>query len=193
MIKELFCMKVNVEKSFVTPLPVFIIATYNAEGKPNAMNAAWVGQIGRDMISLSLGNHPSTENIKLNRAFTVSYATKKYVAECDYVGIVSYNKDPDKLATAGFTVTPSQKVNAPIIDQLPVAIECEVVDITQEYGETRVTAKIVGMVAEDSVLTVGKVDLTKMQPIMYDSSAKTYRVIGDNVGGAWNAGKKFMG
>ncbi|MCR5539507.1 MAG: flavin reductase family protein [Ruminococcus sp.] len=186
-------MKIDVEKSFVTPLPVFIIATYNAMGQPNAMNAAWVGQVGRDMISISLGNHPSTENIKLNRAFTVSYATKKYTAECDYVGIVSFNKEPEKLKKAGFTVTRSQKVNAPIIDQLPVAIECEVVDIMQEYGETRITAKIVGMVADDSVLTVGKVDLTKLQPIMYDSSAKTYRLIGENVGGAWNAGKKFMG
>ena len=186
-------MKVNVEKSFVTPLPVFIIATYCPDGKPNAMNAAWVGQIGRDMLSVSLGNHTSTENIKFQRAFTVSFATKKYAAECDYVGMVSMNKDPDKLQKAGFTVTPSQKVKAPIIDQLPVALECEVVDIMQEYGETRITAKIVGMVADDSVLTVGKVDLTKMQPITYDSSERTYRLIGDNIGGAWNMGRKFMG
>ena len=185
-------MKIDVEKGFVTPLPVFIIATYNAEGKPNAMNAAWVGQIGSDMISISLGEHPSTENIKLNRAFTVSYATKDYTAECDYVGIVSFNKEPEKLKKAGFTVTPSKKVKAPIIDQLPVAIECEVVDIMQEYGETRVTATIVGMVADDSVMTGDKVDLSKLQPIMYDSSAKTYRLIGENVGGAWDAGRKFM-
>ena len=188
----MFTLKINVEKSFVTPLPVFIIATYNAEGIANAMNAAWVGQIGRDIISISLGEHPSTENIKLNRAFTVSFATKQYTAECDYVGLVSFKKEPDKLKKAGFTVTPSDKVNAPIIDQLPVALECEVVDIIREYGETRVTAKIVGMTADESVLTDGKVDLSKLQPIMYDSSAKTYRVIGENVGGAWDAGRKFM-
>ena len=185
-------MKIQIEKSFVTPLPVFIIATYNSNGEPNAMNAAWVGQIGRDMISVSLGNHPSTENIKFNHGFTVSFATRKFVAECDYVGLVSYNKVPNKLEKIGFTVTPSQKVRAPIIDQLPVALECEVVDIIQEYGETRVTAKIVGMQADEDVLTVGKVDLSKLQPITYDSSSKTYRLIGDNVGGAWNAGKKFL-
>ena len=185
-------MKINVEKGFVIPLPVFIIGTYNADGEANAMNAAWAGQIGGDLISVSLGEHPSTENIKLNRAFTVSFATKNYTAECDYVGIVSFKNEPDKLKKAGFTVTRSDKVNAPVIDQLPVSLECEVVDIIQEYGETRVTAKIVGMVADDSVLTDGKVDLSKLQPIMYDSSAKTYRVIGENVGGAWSSGKKFM-
>lgn len=185
-------MKVSLEKGFVTPLPVFIISTYDKNDKPNAMNAAWVGQVGRDMISVSLSKHATTDNIKLHRAFTVSYATKRYVCECDYVGLVSMNKVPDKLERAGFTVTPSKKVHAPIIDQLPVAIECEVVDIMEEYGEIRITAKIVGMVAEEDVLTVGKVDLTKMQPIMYDSSARTYRLISDNVGGAWSAGKKYL-
>lgn len=185
-------MKQNIEKSFVTPLPVFIIATYDANGDANAMNAAWVGQVGRDLVSLSLGAHPSTENIKLNRAFTVSYATKRFVAQCDYVGMISFAKEPKKLEKAGFTVTRSQKVNAPVIDQLPVAIECEVVSITEEFGETRVVGRIVGMQADDSVLTMGKVDLDKLKPITYDSSARTYRVIGENVAGAWSAGKALQ-
>lgn len=185
-------MKIEFNNGIITPLPVLILATYNAEGKPNAMNAAWGGQVGGDLISISLGKHPSTENIKLNKAFTVSFATKQYTAECDYVGIVSFDKVPDKLERAGFTVSKSGKVNAPIIDQLPVAIECEAVDIISEYGETRVVGKIVGMTADESVLTDGKVDLSKLEPIMFDSSANAYRVIGENVGGAWQAGRKFM-
>ena len=185
-------MKKRLEKAFVTPLPVFIIATYDAEGNPSAMNAAWCGQCGGDLISISLGAHPSTENIKHNREFTVSFATKDFVEACDYVGMVSAAKVPDKLARAGFTVTKSEKVNAPVIDQLPVAIECRVQDIIEEYGETRVIARIIGIVADESVLTDDKVDLSKLQPIMYDSTVKVYRVIGEQIAGAWNAGKKFV-
>lgn len=185
-------MKQNFDKGFVTPLPVFIIATYDQEGKPNAMNAAWAGQVGGDLISISLGAHPSTENIKRNREFTVSYATAAQTAACDFVGLVSAAKVPDKLEKAGFTVTRSEKVNAPILNELPVAIECKVEAIQEEFGETRVVAKIVGMVADESVLTDGKVDLGKLQPIMFDSASRTYRVIGDVTGGAWDAGKKLL-
>ena len=184
-------MKKSFDKGFVTPLPVFIIATYDKDGKPDAMNAAWVGQVGGDLISISLGSHVSTDNIKANGEFTVSFATKDYVEECDYVGMVSQANVPDKLDRVGFTVTKSDKVNAPIIDQLPAALECKVKDIIEEYGETRVVAQIVGLVADDSVLTDGKVDLGKLQPLMFDSSATAYRVIGENVGGAWKAGGKF--
>lgn len=185
-------MKKRLEKGFVTPLPVFIIATYDKDGNPSAMNAAWCGQCGADLISISLGAHPSTENIQRTREFTVSFATKEFVEGCDYVGMVSAARVPDKLARAGFTVTKSERVNAPIIDQLPVAIECRVQDIIEEYGETRVIARIVGTVADESVFTDDKVDLSKVQPIMFDSSAKAYRVIGEKIAGAWDAGKKFM-
>ena len=185
-------MKKRLEKGFVTPLPVFIIATYNENGEPSAMNAAWCGQCGRDLISISLGAHPSTENIRRSREFTVSFATKEFAASCDYVGMVSAAKVPDKLARAGFTVTKSELVNAPVIDQLPAAIECRVQDITEEYGETRIVAKIVGIVADESVLTDGVVDLDKLCPLMYDSTVKNYRVIGETVGKAWGEGKKFM-
>ena len=185
-------MKKSFDKGFVTPLPVFIIASYDKDGKPNAMNAAWAGQVGRDLISISLGSHVTTDNIKANKEFTVSFATKDFLAECDYVGLVSQAKAPDKLDKAGFTVTRSEKVNAPIIDNLPVALECKAVDIIEEYGETRVVAQVVGMVADESVLTDDKVDLDKLDPIIYDSSAKAYRVIGEIAGGAWDAGKKFV-
>ena len=185
-------MKKQFDKGFVTPLPVFIIATYDKDGKPNAMNAAWAGQVGGDLISVSLGAHPSTENIKFRKAFTVSYATAAQTAACDLVGLVSANKVPDKMEKAGFTVTRSEKVDAPVINELPVAIECKVEAIQEEFGETRVVARIVGMTADDSVLTDGTVDLDKLQPIMFDSAARTYRVIGNVTGGAWDAGKSLL-
>lgn len=184
-------MKKSFDKGFVTPHPVFIIGTYDAEGYADAMNAAWAGQIGGNQFSISLSPHKTTENIRLNREFTVAFATKETVEACDYVGIVSGNKVPDKLEKCGFTVTKSDKVNAPVIDQLPVTIECKVIELQEEFKETRVVAEIVGMKAEENVLTDGKVDLEKVHPIMFDTVALCYREIGANVGGAWNAGKKF--
>ena len=185
-------MKQSFDKGFVTPHPVFIIATYDENGKPDAMNAAWAGQVGGNQLSISLSPHMTTENIKRNMEFTVSFATKEFVEACDYVGMVSGNKVPDKLEKCGFTVTKSDKVNAPVIDQLPVAIECKVIELQEEFKETRVVAEIVGLKADESVLTDGKVDLSKLHPIMFDTVAMCYREIGDNIGGAWSAGKKFQ-
>ena len=179
------------KEGFVTPQPVFIIATYDENGRPNAMNAAWAGQVGNDIISVTLSSHKTTDNIRLNREFTVSFATKEQAPACDYVGIVSGNDIPDKLEKCGFTTVKAPDVNAPIIEQLPVAIECRVIEMQEEFGDIRVVAQIVGMSADDSVLTDGKVDLGKLEPIMFDSAALTYRVIGDNVGGAWNIGKSI--
>ena len=129
-------MKQSFDKGFVTPHPVFIIATYDENGKADAMNAAWVGQVGGNQLSMSLSPHRTTKNIKVNKEFTVSFATKEQVEACDYVGIVSQDKVPDKMEKCGFTVTKSDKVNAPIIDQLPVAIECKVIELQEEFLPT---------------------------------------------------------
>ena len=184
-------MKQSFEKGFITPHPVLIIGTYNEKGEADAMNAAWGGQIGGNQISISLSPHRTTENIRLNKEFTVAFATAEQVAACDYVGIVSGNKVPDKLAKCGFTVTKSDKVNAPVIDQLPVTIECRMIELQEEFHETRVVAEIVGMKADDEVLTDGKVDLGKLHPIVFDTISLCYRTVGDSVGGAWNIGKQF--
>ena len=184
-------MKQSFDKGFITPHPVFIIATYDENGKANAMNAAWAGQVGANQLSISLSPHTSTTNLKNKKEFTVSFATKEYVEACDYVGLVSQSKVPDKLERCGFTTTKSDKVDAPVINQLPVAIECKVVELQEEFNETRVVTEIVGLKADDSVLTDGKVDLEKLHPIMFDTVALCYREIGANVGGAWSAGKKF--
>lgn len=185
-------MKQSFEKGFITPHPVLIIGTYDENGNANAMNAAWGGQIGGNQISISLSPHKTTENLKLNGEFTVAFATADQIAACDYVGIVSGNKVQDKLAKCGWTVTKSDKVNAPVIDQLPVAIECRIIELQEEFNETRVVAEIVGLKADEKVLTDGKVDLGKVRPVVFDTIALCYREVGASVGGAWNAGKTFM-
>ena len=185
-------MKKSFDKGFITPHPVLIIGTYDRDGRANAMNAAWGGQIGHNQIAVSLSGHKSTVNIKQNKEFTIAFATAEQIAACDFVGLVSGEKVPDKLEQCGFTVTPSDKVNAPVIDQLPVTIECKVLDIQEEFGENRVVAEIVGMKADEEVLTDGKVDLDKLHVVVYDTVGKCYRAVGGSVGGAWNAGKKFL-
>ena len=186
-------MKQSFEKGFFAPLPVLIIGTYNANGTPNAMNAAWGGQVGMGQISVSLSaSHKTTENIRLNKEFTVAYATAEQIVACDYVGIVSGNKDENKLEKCGFTVTKSEKVNAPVIDQLPVTIECRVIDIQDEFGETRVVAEMVGLKADENVLTDGKVDYGKAGLVIYDTATKCYRKVGESVAAAREAGKKLQ-
>ena len=185
-------MKLSFEKGFFAPLTVLIIGTYDANGTPNAMNAAWGGQIGMNQISVSLSSsHKTTENIRLNKEFTVAYATAQQIAACDYVGITSGNKVENKLEKCGFTVTKSDKVNAPVIDQLPVTIECKVIDIQEEFGETRVVAEVVGLKADESVMTDDKVDYSKAGLVIYDTVSKTYRSVGESVAAARSVGKKF--
>ena len=185
-------MKQSFEKGFFVLFPVLIIGTYDADGKPDAMNAAWGGQVGMSQISVSLSSsHKTTENIKLTKEFTVAYATSEYIAACDYVGIVSGNKVADKLEKCGLTVTRSDKVNAPVIDQLPVTIECRVLDIQEEFNETRVVAEVVGLKADENVLTDGKVDYSKVGLVTYDTVSKCYRAVGESVAAARSVGKKF--
>lgn len=185
-------MRKNITESIVTPQPVFIIATYDENGSANAMNAAWAGQAGPKQVALALSPHNTTENLKKQKAFTISFATKEQAAACDYVGIVSMNKVPDKMKNAGFSTVKAEHVNAPIIEELPVALECKVVSISEEYNETRVVGEIVNISADENVLTDGKIDLDKLHPIMFDCSALCYRTIGENIGGAWNIGKSLM-
>lgn len=185
-------MRQNFEKFFVTPQPVFIIGTYDKDGNPDAMNAAWAGQIAGDKIGIALSSHKTTDNLRETREFTVSFATKAQVTASDYVGIASANKVPDKIQKTGWTVKKAEHVNAPYFEELPVTLECRVDDIVSEFGENRIIATVVNMSADESVLTDGKVDLDKLQPIIFDSSALAYRTAGEKVGGAWNAGKALM-
>ena len=185
-------MKQSFESGMIVYHPVLLVATYNLDDTPNAMLVAWGGQAGEKQISLSITPHRTTENIVANGGFVVQCATQQLLDACDYVGIVSGDKVPDKLARAGFTVTKSTKVNAPIIDQLPVAFECKVVELKEEFDGTRVVGEVVGMEVDDSVLTDGKIDLDKVPPVVYDNVMNCYRSVGPNIAEAYSVGKKFQ-
>ena len=173
------------------PMPVYIIGTYGEDGTPNAMNAAW-GGISEDTeisICISVG-HKTTRNILERKAFTVSMATADYIAACDYVGIVSGNKVPDKFARAGFHATPSEFVDAPLIDELPMALECRLISYTPET--CRLVGEIVNVSADESVLGEdGLVNAAKLRPITYDPMNHNYLVLGEKVGQAFHDGKQL--
>ena len=178
-------------KTICYPMPVFIIGTYNEDGTPNAMNAAW-GGISEEMeISICVDNsHKTAENLLARKAFTVSMATAQYVAACDYVGIVSGNKEPDKFAKAGFHATGSRFVDAPLIDELPMALECEMLSYDPET--CRLVGRILNVSVDESVLGEnGKVDVAKLCPITYDSMNHHYLVLGEKVGQAFHDGAQL--
>lgn len=170
-----------------TPQPCVMIATWDKDHNPDVMMAAWAGQYDYKRIVVSLSKHKTTENLELTGAFTVSFADIRTVAESDYFGLVSGNKVPDKVARVGFTVTPSPNVDAPIINEYPLTLECKVVS----WGDGILVGEVVNQSASESILTDGKIDLAKLQPIVFDAAGMCYRAIGEVVGGAWNAGKKF--
>ena len=167
------------------PLPVLIIATYDKDGNPDAMNAAWGVVTDFNEISISMGDHKTTDNLAATGAFTVSMATEDTVVGCDYVGIESGRKVPDKFARAGFHATKSEFVNAPLIDELPMALECKV----KSFDNGILVGEIVNVCADESVLTDGKIDPKKLKPIAFDPVNNTYLAMGDKVGDAFGSGK----
>ena len=175
-------------KAMCYPMPVFIIGTYNEDGTPNAMNAAWGGISEETEITICVDDsHKTAENLLARKAFTVSMATAQQMTACDYVGIVSGNEVPDKFARAGFHATKSEFVDAPLIDELPMALECELLSYDEET--CRLVGRIVNVCVEESVLgDNGKVDVQKLQPITYDPMNHQYLVLGENVGRAFQAG-----
>lgn len=174
-------------KSWFYPLPVLIIGTYNEDGSADAMNAAWGGLYDSDMVILSLSaGHKTTANIKARKAFTVSFADASHVAEADYVGLVSANKEPQKMEKSGFHVTKSAKVDAPIIDELPVALECELVKITEDGN---VIGRILNISIDENVLNAeGAIDFDKFRPIAFEPAYNKYHVLGEAVGNAFQDG-----
>ncbi len=173
-------------KSWLYPMPVLIVGTYDENGIPNAMNAAWGGIYDTDQVMLCLDSgHKTYKNIQAKSAFTVSMGIADQAVACDYVGIVSGNKVENKFQKAGFTATKSAFVDAPIINELPMALECKLVG---ETPEGIVIGQIVNISAEESVLTDGKIDPVLLKPITFDPVNNSYRVLGEEVAKAFSAG-----
>ena len=175
-------------KPYTYPQPVLIIASYDENGTPDAMNAAWGGISDDTQISMCLSaGHKTVKNILKRKAFTVSMADAAHVAACDYVGIVSANDVPDKLEKAGFHTTRSEFVDAPVIDELPMTLECRLVSYDEE--SCRMVGEIVNVSAEESVLDEnGEIDPGKLQPITFDPVNNAYLKLGEKVGNAFRDG-----
>ncbi len=182
------------DKAVITPLPAIMIATWDENENPDVMMAAWGGQCGPKHITFELSAHKTTENIRLKKAFTISFATKDDIAQSDYFGIVSANDVPDKVKIAGFTASKSPNVDAPIINEYKLTLECKCVTFEEDgNGGARVVGEIVNMSADESILDAeGNVDLSKLQPVIFDSAKNEYRVVGEKVGTAWGSGKALM-
>lgn len=184
-------MKKNIGKvQAVYPMPVLIVAAYDETGKVQCMNAAW-GQIcNTDRIALFIDEeHATTQAILKTKAFTVALADRAHLAEADYTGIVSGNKVADKFARSGLTAAKSATVNAPIIDQFPVTMECTLAEVVSTESLYAIVGKIENVVADERVLDEhGKVDPAKLDAVAFDQFRHGYYASGECVGKAWNAG-----
>ncbi|MBQ7090440.1 MAG: flavin reductase family protein [Clostridia bacterium] len=177
-------------KANLYPMPVLIIGSYDENGVPDAMNAAWGGISEADEISICVDDsHKTAANIQKSGGFTVSVADVDNLVAADYVGIVSANTVPDKIARAGWTAIKSDYVNAPLFAELPYTLECKL--ITYDPETCRLVGKILNISADERILTDGKLDLTKFRPITYDPTYHTYIALGEKVGNAFSDGKKL--
>ena len=188
-------MKKDIEtKIAVFPMPVLMIAAYDDNGVVNVMNAAWGMISDMDKITLFIDeDHKTTKNIRAVKAFTVSIADKAHIAEADFFGIATGNKMTDKFERTGFHAVKSSHVNAPIIDEFPIAMECELLEIVNTENLHAVVGKIVNACAEENILDdKGKVDPSKINALIFDQFQSGYYVVGEKVGKAWNAGAPLM-
>lgn len=178
-------------KPYCYPQPVFILAAYDEQGVPCAMNAAWGGISEESEISLCISpEHKTTKNILARGAFTVSMATAAQVAACDYVGIVSGNDVPDKFARAGFHAQQAEHVDAPLIEELPMALECRLSSYDSE--SCRLVGEIVNVCVDESVLDAqGNIDVRKLDPITFDPISMGYLRLGERVGNAFADGAQI--
>lgn len=181
-------------KPYLFPMPVLMIATYCDDGSVDVMNMAWGGICAENMVSLNISeSHKTAENIKKRGAFTLSVADVAHIAAADFFGIASGNNMPDKFSRSGLTAEKSEKVDAPVVAEFPLTLECRVVEAKQEVYGFHVIGEIVGVLAEESVLTEkGKVDPTKLGAFVFDQFQNGYYAIGEKVGQAWHTGAGLM-
>lgn len=176
----------------IFPMPVLMVATYNEDGSVNVMNAAWGTMQERDTVALNLTEtHKTVENIKARGAFTVSIADAAHVAEADYFGVVSGNNNPDKFANSGLTATKSELVDAPIINEFPLCLECRFVEYqSNEYG-CGVIGKVVNVTAAESVMEGDKLNMSLVNAIAFDPYTHGYYKVTERVGEAFKDGLKL--
>lgn len=176
----------------IFPMPVLMIATYNEDGSVDVMNAAWGTMLERDHVILNLTEtHKTVKNIKQRKAFTVSIADSKHVVEADYFGVVSGNNTPNKFENSGLTVTKSENVDAPIINEFPICMECEFVEYQDDKYGCGVIGKVVNVTADEKVMNGDNVDIELVNAIAFDPYTHGYYKVTNRVGEAFKDGLKL--
>ena len=180
-------------KSWILPQPVLIIGTYDENGQPNAMNAAWGGQWDEKEIVISLGSHKTTDNLIHSNDLTVSFATQETLVAADYVGIASGRKVSDKMARTGWTIEKAPNVNAPVFRELPLTLECRVKEkIGESASGYNLVAEIVNIICDEKFLNAdGQPDVERMNLITYNPVQHSYIALGKTIGKAFADGKKL--
>lgn len=181
-------------KPYLFPMPVLMIATYGDDGTVDVMNMAWGGICAENMVSLNIDtDHKTAKNIKKRGAFTLSIADVPHIQAADFFGIASGNKLEDKFARSGLTAVKSEKVDAPVVQEFPLTLECKVVEDKMEVYGHHVLGEIVGVLADESVLDeTGRVDARKLNAFVFDQFRSGYYAIGEKVGQAWHTGAPLM-
>jgi flavin reductase (DIM6/NTAB) family NADH-FMN oxidoreductase RutF len=179
-------------KDAIFPMPVLMIATFNEDGSVDVMNAAWGMLIEHGIVALNLSDtHKTVKNIKKRGAFTVSIADANHVKEADYFGVVSGNNNPNKFEKSGLSYTKSEVVDAPIINEFPICMECEFVEYQDDEYGIGIVGKVLNVTAKEEVLDGDKVDVSKLNAICYDTFTHGYYVVGKRVGNAFKDGMEL--
>lgn len=186
-------MKKNIKVTeAIFPMPVLMVATYNDDGTVNVMNAAWGTMLERNYVILNLTEtHKTVQNVKKRKAFTVSIADAKHVVEADYFGVASGNSTPDKFAQSGLTATKSNIVDAPIINEFPICMECEFVEYQDDEFGCGVVGKVINVSVDEQVMDGDKVNVSKLQAIAFDPYTHGYYKVTERVGNAFQDGLKL--
>ena len=176
----------------IFPMPVLMIATYNEDGTVNVMNAAWGTMQEQGTVALNLTEtHKTVQNIKARKAFTVSIADAKHVVEADYFGVESGNKVPDKFVRSGLTASKAECVDAPVVNEFPICLECEFIEYqSNDYG-VGVIGKVVNITADESVMVDGKINMSLVDAIAFDPYTHGYYRVSERVGDAFKDGLKL--
>ncbi len=184
-------MKINLGvKPYLFPMPVLMIATYGEDDRVNVMNMAWGGICDDNKVALNISDtHKTADNLRARRAFTISVANQDHLEAADYFGMVTGNKVPDKFERTGLHAVRSERVDAPVVTEFPLTIECRVVDMKTTDGTMRVVGEIVNVLADETVLDErGRVDPMRLNAILFDPFQSGYYAIGEKVGQAWKSG-----
>lgn len=181
-------------KPYTFPMPVLMIATYGEDGKVDVMNMAWGGVCAENMVALNIGeDHKTSANIKARGAFTLSIADIPHIEAADFFGIATGNKMEDKFERSGLHAVKSGRVDAPVVEEFPLTLECKVVECQHTAYGFRVLGEIVNVLADEKVLDEkGKVIPEKLNAFVFDQCRSGYYAVGEKVGQAWQTGAKLM-